>query len=269
MGYGIETVLAFLSDAATATAQDMTPGLTQSFNIRATAGGSAPVTCEAVMANFQDIGELRVRSPRMHDDVNGIRFLATAGNPEIAALEAFTHPLYSQDTLIVEAVFTAAPVATHISIAGLQIYYQDVPGIQANYRHWAEVQPQIVDYLAVPVIPTSSATAGNWGTGVAINSTVDVFRANTLYALMGYLAPTGTGLWSILGVDIGNLQVGGLMGINPVDSRRWFYWMDANNAGPSIPIINSQNKGTTLVQVADQTASTARTITLLFARLAA
>lgn len=269
MGYAVETVLAFLSDAAATGAQAMTPGLTQTFNIRATAGGSAPVAAEALMTSFQDVGEFRVRSPRMHDDVNGVRVAAPAGVNEVAACEAFSHPLYSQDSLIVEAFFTVAPTATHISMGAIQVYYQDLPGVAAQYRTWAEIAPNVIDYLAVPVTPTSGATAGNWGTGVAINSTVDTFRANTLYALIGYVAPLGNGFWSVLGPDIGNLFVGGPVGNSIVDQRKWFYWMELESGKPSIPIINSQNKAATLVQNADQTAATARTISLIFARLSA
>jgi hypothetical protein len=269
MGQGVETVLGFLSNAASTGAQAMTAGSGQTFTIRATANGSAPVTLEALFTDFQDAGDARVRSPRMHDDVNGIRVAAPAGVAEVGLNEGFQNPLYSQDTLTVEGYFTSAPTAGHISIIGMQVYYNDVPGIAANNRSWAEVLPNIVQYLVVPVSPTGSTTAGQWGTGVAINSTVDVFKANTLYALIGYVTTAVNGLWAIQGVDTGNLLVGGPMGNSIIDQRRFFVWMDQVSGKPSIPVINSQNKATTLVQCAGQAASATPEISLCFAQLSA
>jgi hypothetical protein len=43
--------------------------------------------------------------------------------------------------------------------------------------------------------------------------------------------------------------------------------METESGRPSIPVINSQNKASTLIQVASETASTAYPISLLFAYL--
>lgn len=270
MGYGIELVQGHLADAAAATAQAMTPGNTQSFSVRATAGGSAAVHLETIVGSFQDAGDLRIRSPRMHDDVNGIRVQAPAGVPTVLGAEGFVQPLFSQDNLTVEAVFTTAPTVNHVSIAGLVVYYDDLPGIAGRYEPWATVAPAIEQYLAVPVTPTSGATAGDWGAGVAINSTVDVFKANKLYALIGCVAQgaaAANGLWAVQGVDVGNLLVGGPINNSPVDQRRWFWWLENQSGRPSIPVFNSQNKAATLVFAATQTAATAVELSLIFAQL--
>lgn len=266
MGQAIETVLGFLSDAASTGAQPMTAASPQSFNVRAT-NGQTVAHLEAVWASFQDPGYLRVRSPRLHDNTNGIEVEAqsTVTNPLL--LECFSQELYSQDALTVEGFFTAAPVATHASFAGLQVYYDDLPGVAANYQSWAQVAPQIQSYMGVFVNPTSSATVGQWGAGVALNSSQDVFKANGAYALIGFSTPTSFVAWSILGTDLGNLQVGGPGTIDPVMSRQWFRYMELESGKPSIPVINSQNKGSTLIQVASAAASTAFPISLLFAYL--
>ena len=72
---------------------------------------------------------------------------------------------------------------------------------------------------------------------------------------------------SILGTDIGNLQVGGPGSVDPKITRYWFVEQEFANSKPSIPVINSQNKGSTLVQVFTPAASTAVRVTLLFAYL--
>ena len=269
MGMGIETVGFSLSNAATATAQAMAALNGQSATIRATANGNAPVTLIGESTYFEDSGDFRVRSPRMHDDVNGIRLAAPAGLVQWAAEEYFLQRLYSQDTLTVEGVFSAAPTVAHISLGYLQIYYDDVPGIAANLRAWTEVQPNIVDYLVIPVSPESSVTAGNWGGGVALNSTVDVFKANTLYALIGYLAPVKFGAFTIQGVDIGNLQFGGPGSNSSIETRAYFPRLSSATGKPCIPVVNSQNKASTLVSISDQVASTTYEMSLIFAQLSA
>jgi hypothetical protein len=267
MGQGIETVCGILTNAASATAQAMTAAATQSFNIRAAASGTSPIALEAVWADFQDQGDFRMRSPRMHDQANALRMATIPGFFSPLANEYFSQVLFSQDNLTLEGVFTTVPTAGHVSLGYMQVYYDDIPGIAGNFRPWSGVQPNIVDYLAVPVNPSSNATAGQWGAGVAINSTVDVFKANTNYALIGYVAPVAFGAWSVQGIDVGNLQVGGPGVANSIDTRRWFAYMEECSGKPSIPIINSQNKGNTLVFVSDRTLSTAFELTLIFAQL--
>lgn len=269
MGVGMETVGFSLVDAATATAQLMAPLNGQTATIRATANGNAPVTLEGIATDFQDAGDFRIRSPRMHDDVNAIRVAAPAGVPQWAALEYFSQPLYSQDTLTVEAVFTAAPTVNHISLGYLTLYYQDVPGIAAVLRSTNEVLPNVVDILTIPISPTSSATAGNWGAGVALNSSVDVFKANTLYALLGYVCPVAFGAWSIQGVDVGNLQVGAPGSTVTRDTRNYFAATSDEMGMPAIPVINSQNKASTLVNVSAIATATVTEISLIFAQLSA
>jgi hypothetical protein len=269
MGFGIETVGFSLSNAAAATAQAMTPLAGQTATVRATANGNAPVTLTQILTDFQDAGDFRIRSPRMHDDVNGIRIAAPVALPTIVANEFFDQPLFSQDTLTVEAVFTVVPTAAHISLGYLQVVYNDVPGIAANMRTWNEVAPNIVDYLTIPVTPSSGGVAGAWGAGVALNSSVDLFKANTLYALVGYVAPVAFGAFSVLGVDIGNLQFGGPGSTAAIETRRYFPYLGEDGGFPSVPIINSQNKASTLVQISDKAITTAFELSLIFAQLSA
>jgi hypothetical protein len=269
MGKGLELIGFVETDAAAVGAQAMAALNNQSATIRATAGGSAPVTLQSIGVDFQDAGDFRVRSPRMHDDVNGIRVAAPAGVVQWALDEYFQQVLYSQDTLTVEGVFTVAPTAGHVSLGYLNVYYDDVPGIDANLRSWGEVLPNIVDYLAVPVTPSSGAVAGQWGAGVAINSGVDTFKANTLYALLGFIAPVAFGAWTIQGVDVGNLQMGAVGSSNPRETRDYFARQSDVLGKPCIPVINSQNKATTLISASAIALATAFELTLLFAQLAA
>ncbi|MGH3571172.1 MAG: hypothetical protein ACRDUW_04985 [Pseudonocardiaceae bacterium] len=264
MGAAWESVNALLSDAAAASAQAMAAGANQSFTIRASNG---LVTLESIATDFQDPGEFRIRSPRMHDAVNGLRIWAQDESDGPQCLEYFRQVVYSQDTLTVEAVFSAAPVATHISNALMTFHYDDIPGLAGNFLTWAECAPRIVDYLITPHSPVSGATAGDWGAGEAINALVDVFKADTQYALIGYTMPVPFHAWGIQGVDIGNLIFGGPGSLDPHTTRRYFPYLSDCTGYPAIPVVNSQNKATTNVMVADEVASTDYEFSLIWAQL--
>ena len=266
MGLAVETVVGSYAATATTGAQAYTAGNGQTFQVRAT-NGTSRASLESIWTKSADAGYTRIRSPRLHDDVNGIEVEHFVNNTSPLANEYFSNALYSQDTLIVEDYFTTAPTVNDVQQIGMTIYYDDLPGVAGNYMSWAQVHSLAQSYMGVYVNPSSAATVGQWGVGVALNSSQDVFKANSLYALIGYITPSQFTAWSILGSDLGNLQVGGPGSTDPLITRHYFPWMEECTGRPSIPVINSQNKSATLVQVFDTVASTARPISLLFAYL--
>lgn len=273
MGQAIETVLGIVTSTAATGAQAMTAASGQSFTVRAT-NGTTTAYLGAVWGNIiagDDThgsgggASIRIRSPRLHDDVVGIQTAVTSANTNPTILGDFLQTLYSQDTLTFEYYFGTAAGGTNVDTACMQIYYDDLPGVAGNYQTWAQVQPQIQSYMGVMVVPESSGTAGQWGAGVALNSFQDVFKANGLYACLGYITPTVVTAWSIQGSDVGNLQVGGPGSIDPYITRRWFCLLEKETGKASIPVINSQNKASTNVFVANSATSTFYPMTLLFA----
>jgi hypothetical protein len=268
MGYAIETVVGSLTAAATATAQPYIPGNGQSFNVRALAPNSV-AHIEAVWANSTDVGFPRIRSPRLHDDVVGTEFLSRVGDVVPPLNPCFSEEVYSQDSLTVEDLFVAAPTVGHIEQIGYQIYYDDLPGVAANMQPWSQVESAIQSYYGVYVTPESNATVGEWGVGVAINSSQDNFKANSYYAWLGYEVSVNSEITAVAmqGTDIGNLFVGGPGTTDGLVTRNWFPYQEEANGKPSIPVINSQNKGATLVQVFANVASTAYEVSLIFAYL--
>lgn len=271
MGYAIETIPGSYTAAASTGAQAYTAGTAQSFQIRALAANSQ-ARIHALWTQSQDAGYTRIRSPRMHDDVVGMQSAHFVNNASPLLLDSIEQEVYSQDTLIVEDYFTAAP-GTNVQQMAFQVYYDDVPGLAGNFWTWAQVSaamqaaPVPNQYLGVYTLPVPAGTVGAWGTGVALNSSQDVFKANSWYALLGYTCPTRVTAWSILGTDLGNLYVGGPGSVDPIITRNWFKRMEEFTGRPSIPVINSQNKGATLVQVFDITTATAKPINLIFAYL--
>lgn len=268
MGLAMETVDCALAAAAAAGFQAFAAGNNQSLSVRAT-NGTTQAHLVDVGAFLSTEGQVTIRSPRLHDPTEGILLEAQSGaaNP-IWPLGA-AQTLYSQDQLTVGALFTAAPAANAIQHATLQVVYDDLPGVSANLRHWAEVASNIIEMVGVKVTPTNAASPGSWGAGVAINSVFDLLKANQPYAVLGFMAQAGVTAVGIQGPDTGNLICGGPNSGTP-DDVRWYFKRLCDATGlPTIPVINSANKGGTNVVVAGSVAATQSPVTFTLARLTA
>lgn len=210
-------------------------------------------------------GFVQIRSPRLHDNVRGIRtrILAATTRAELG-YDAVQH-LYPQDTLTVECAGGAAETDAF----GMLIYYQDAPGMAARLATWEQVLPRIVQLLSIETTMVAPAVAGDWGAGVALNAaaTGDLTKANTDYAVLGYLTDTACTSVGIVGPDTGNVRVGGPGGIEPIETRDWFKDLARSTGMPCIPIINSANKGATLVQQQNNAAAGTPIIDLMMAEL--
>jgi hypothetical protein len=276
MGAAIETVSGYNTSATTTagTYVALTAQSTQSFTIRATPNSQAGYLLSPFMEGGA-AGIFQIKSPRMHDFTIGTSFqfgLGTAAN----ALEPlggfwYQEPCWQTDILTVQFTTTASQGGSTAYLGGFDVYYQNIPGISANLATWAQVQgyanaaENLGDHYVSWVRPTTSATAGALGTGVAINATNDQFKANHTYALLGYLAPLQVGLWVINGVDTGNLNIGGPGVLSPFVTGDYFVRRSFIQGIACIPLIQANNKGSTLVSVADaQSASTAFSVGLVW-----
>jgi hypothetical protein len=208
-------------------------------------------------------GVFRIRSPRMHDASQGIRTQVGDTVPRLLLPDGADQRLYPSDTLTVEASGGGAETDNAFFLA----YYTDLPGVSARLATWQEVQPRIVDIAGVEVDTTTSATAGQWSAGTAINASFDTFKANTDYALLGYLMATAVGAVAVQGVDTGNFRIGGPGAVDHIQTREYFVKMAHGTGRPYIPVINSNNKATTNLFVADPATSTAINTTLILAQL--
>jgi hypothetical protein len=267
MGYAIETVAGSYTAAAATGVQAYTAVTGQSFQVRALAP-NANAWLETLWTHSSATGYTRIRSPRMHDDVVGLQFAHYTNNMSPLGMECLSQELFSQDILIVEDNWRVAPAAVAQQIA-FNLYYDDIAGINANFWTWAQVQtaaraaPVPNQYLGVQVNPISGGAITAWGAGVALNSVQDVMKANSYYAVIGYETNVAFTALSLIGTDLGNLQVGGPGSVDPVITRQWFPLQEVTTGRPSIPVINSQNKVSTLVQVIDTTLTTTFDVSLI------
>lgn len=208
-------------------------------------------------------GSVRVRSPRLHDNVQGIKASFAAATPVPLFDERLKQPLYAQDSLTIEII----DAGTETDMTSLLLYYSDLPGTNARLYHTNEILPRIQQVMGTEVDITTGGTSGDYGGAVAINTTFDQFKANTDYAILGYVTDTAMLSVGVRSADFGNLRVGGPGTNNKIDTRSWFTQLSDATGLATIPVFNAANKAGTLVDVVHNATGTAVVVTFLCAQL--
>jgi hypothetical protein len=213
-------------------------------------------------------GALRIRSPRLHDNVQGIRMVVDVldSSPRYPRYE-FQQPLIAQDVLTAE--ITGSAVGGQIETGCLLIYYANLPGIAARFISTQQLKRWGRNMCGNEVDITAGA-GGNYSGQVAINSLTgtDNLKANTDYAIVGYIVNAACACVRIQGADVGNLGIGGPgLVADPNTTAYWFAWMSDFYEVPLIPVFNSANKNAMLVDVAQNQAAAAVKVTFYMVEL--
>lgn len=216
-------------------------------------------------AKNQDEGLLQIRSPRMHDNVRGWTGAITIGQPVNMFARWPYQILFNQDILTV--LQSGSAVAGDIEIASLLIYYPNLPGVMGNFINWDTLRRRAKNFMSAQNT-IATGVAGGYSGSEAINAEFDNFKANTEYALIGYATDTLCGAVRYMGSDTGNLGIGG-PGSNgqPELTRNFFVDLSDASGFPCIPVMNSQNKGSFLIDVAQDENGADPTITTFFVEL--
>jgi len=245
MGLGLEVISGkATAPGTTLTALTMASG--DSLSIRNTPIGT-DIRLVSLWAFNNAAGIFRVRSPRMHDNVQGFRARVAATDPAQLFDAGTYQTLYPQDTLIAE--ISGSAVGGQIEQGQLLIWYRDLPGIAARLAMWPDVMAAAVNELTVEVALTAGVVGGYSG-AAALNSSFDLLKANTDYAVIGADVDAACAAVTMKGADTGNLHVGvpGTLTLRHL-SARFFKWLSINLGLPTIPIINSANKAGTTIEV--------------------
>lgn len=247
MGRAVEVVGGFATNPG-ATLTTVTASTNQSFTIRGT-DTTKGTWLLAAWAFNATAGTLRITSPRLHDQVQGIRNRVTAAFTTplypgpIGA--AFAQRLYAQDGLLVQLSGGGA----ELDIADLLIAYDDLAGVAGRFIDQPTLKKAGTNVVTIEVTVTA-VTTGNFGGAVAINSTNDNLIANTDYAILGGLTDTRGGAVGITGIDFGNVRVG--FPAEPTlrnQTNNWFQMLSDSFNAPYIPVFNSANKAATTIDV--------------------
>lgn len=266
MPRALECVAGFATNPG-ATFTALTPSTGTSFTVRGT-DATKPTWLLGGWAFNASAGEFRIRSPRLHDNVQGIRNRVTAaltsplfGPPQVAG---FAQRLFAQDQLVLEITGGGA----ELDCGAILIGYDDLQGVAGRFIDQPTLKKSGQNVVTVEVTVTAVAT-GNFGGAVAVNSTFDTLIANTDYAILGGMTDTRGTAVGITGVDFGNLRVG-----FPAEpsmrflTKGWFEDLSIALNAAYIPVFNSANKAATTIDVETNGAGGTYIINLELVQLA-
>lgn len=264
MGAAFETVVGFATAPGAAfTALTMSSG--DALTVKNQDLAKKAQLIEAWAFN-QVAGVLRIRSTKLHDNVQGIRFTVLANLVFHLITLGYQQRVYPQDPLIVE--LTGSAVGGQIESAALMFFYEDLPGTAQRLASEQDIKTRGVNTLTVEIANNPGA-AGGWSGQRAVNFSFDNFKANTDYAILGGAVDTRCAAVGVRGPDSGNLRWAfpGEPSIRHV-TLEWFVRLTYMLNMPMIPVFNSANKSTTNVDVAQNQAAAAVTTTLEIVELA-
>lgn len=260
MGAILETLTGRATNPAALSQLTMNTG--DSLAIRAF-GEAVVAKVEGLWTQQATAGFARVRSPRMHDNVQGIRLTSPAALPQNLMPNELEQRVYQTDTLIAEIQGGGAEV----DAMAIQMYYDGVSAGAARLATWDQVKPLVRNISGAQVDVAGPVTSGDWSAGTNLTNFTDQFHADTFYAVLGYLVDAPVLAVAIKGPDTGNYKAGGPGVQNQLETRDWFIEQSRLHGTPHIPVIQAQNKGNTQVHIARITAAGTVNVTLILAEL--
>ncbi len=264
MGTALEVVAGRVT-APGATVTALTANTGASFTVR-----NSPPTYDirllAMWAKVNVAGVFRIISPRLHDNVQGIRMQTSTGAAVPALPYRPIQRLYAQDALA--PAISGSGVAGNIELGFFLVYYQNLEGVNARFIDPVALMNRGVNILGVEVDTTPGVT-GDWSGASALNKTFDNLKANVDYAVLGATVSANCGGVGITGADTGNLRLGipGEISL-PFVAEEWFVRLSRDSGIPLIPVINSANKGGTTIDIAQDQGGAAVNVSLILVELA-
>jgi hypothetical protein len=235
---------------------------------------------EIVSGNSTQRMEVAVFSPRFGDNQFGYRAqhmfnptqAAPVGPPQWLMPRVLDIPVFPSDVLNVQV---NAPAGAGNANVCLQLYYQNVPGAGQRLASWRQIEAiGWVRVLGIEVTVTPGAT-GSPGTAVAINANDARLRANLDYALLGYLTDTSGLAFRLKGPDTSGFNILLPVSFDARNTADYFVQQDimrstsvgSMSEGPHIPVINSNNAGSTTLDGLAHNNPGATKVTLILAEM--
>jgi len=233
---------------------------------------SAAYVEEVISGNSTQRMEVAIFSPRFGDNQFGLRSqhmfnptqASPAGPPQFLLTREVDIPIFPSDTLNISV---NAPAAAGNANVTLQVYYTAVPGAGQRLASWEALQGiGWVRVLGIEVTVTPGTT-GQAGTAVAINANDARLRANLDYALLGYTVDTSGLTFRIRGPDTSGFNIPLPVSFDERNTADYCIVQDMFHPGAHIPIINSNNAGSTLVDGIAHNNPGATKISLILAEM--
>jgi hypothetical protein len=267
MPAGLQVVNFFNQDLGGTTAVALTPGTGDTSTFFNVPQGSVAYLAELWAVDSATKAEIYFTASRFHDQVFGIRACIPAGNTLAPASRmscisptGIDQPIFPSDVMTVSAV-GADNDKVNVTVV---IFYQDIPGVAARLITAGEARARGGNVVGIKTSLTPGA--GNWGSSVALNASDNRLHANTDYAVIGLNSDLPLSAVGLSGIDTGNLRTGGpVLGDGDHDASLWYDLAEAYDAA-LIPVINSNNAGSTFLQAA-ATVTTAAEVDVMMVEL--
>lgn len=255
MGKALEVVSGFVVNPST-TITALTAATGDQFAVRNFTPPDRAFICDQ-WALGATKGITQTTSPRLHDNVAGIRNAYGASLP-VSLLTGYEQELlYPQDTI----AYAMSGDASDTDGLTTLIYYTNLPGTDARLYRWDEIRGRVLHTSGVQLALTTGAAKGNYGGATQINATQNQFKANTDYAILGYNTDVSVQTVGIRSADFGNLRVGGPGSSGKLETRDWFLRLGRTIDLPTIPVFNAANVSNTIVDLIHNATSTAVVVT--------
>lgn len=263
MGKALELIGAS-GTAISATISALTAVTGDSLAVRAGAEGKR-IDLVQFWTDVQVAGTARIRSARMHDNVQGIRQDTIISDLYPLMPMGVRQRLYPNDVIVAELAGSA--VAGDIEYLMMLLLYEDLAGANARFISPDELQRRAMNISAVENTISTGATAA-WAGAEAINAEFDQFHAGGLYALVGYTVDTEAPAVAWRGPDTSNYRVGG-PGLETDRSitREWFINLSRALGTELIPVFSAENKAGTLIDALQDENGADTTVTSYFVEL--
>lgn len=243
MGKALELVTA-IATAAAAAGSAAAAAAGNSLTVRPAKEGS-DIWMLSLWADVQTAAFARIRSPRLHDAVDGIKTDTIVSDPTPVWPQGFKQRLYPNDVL--DVTIAGGAVAGDIESVCFLVHYADLVGTDARLITWEEFMQRAL-HLMVVENTLALGAGGGYSGEEAINAEDDNGKANTEYALAGYTVDTECAAVRWRSSDTGNLGVGG-PGVETDRelTRDWFLNLARLTGLALIPVFNFTNRGGILV----------------------
>lgn len=263
MGICLDTVLLDVHNAAT-TAVGLTAATPATGDSLAIRSFSRTGYGRLLGMRLQGSGtrQARLLSPNFHDNVTGFTFQSAESPAEFLFPAEIAQELASADTLV--AQMDAA--ASSDTVADLLVAYRDASNLSADLRSWADIKSAIIDYKSMEVDLTTSATIGQW-TDTAVNTTETQLKADYSYAVLGFETNVALLNMGLKGPATSNLRICAPGATSTLDLTSYWIYMSERHGFPMIPVFKANDRASTYISAAANTASVAAKVYAILARL--
>jgi len=199
-----------------------------------------------------------------HDTTRGLRYDV----PSSQVLERLPigvgNDIPTQETIAasISGSATAGDIETGILLMG----YEDLYGSAQRFIGWDAMLARRVNLVTLR-IGITAGTTGGWSGTETIAADSDLLHGSTDYALLGYVVGSECAAIAVRGPDTANMRIGGPGQIESDVTQDWFCRLSRAWDSPLIPLINSNNKNSTFIEVANDENALTATVSLILAQL--